>query len=144
MFADGVTWDRSLQEDLSEKSPVALDNLDALTSFSSNFPFISFNFTFFFPFLPFPPPFSLSVCLSLSCICLSDVYARENLRLRVNVRGQYIGVGSLLPPCGCWNQAQVVQLGSKHLHLWTTSPSPALRVSSLRSQAGLGPSVLPH
>lgn len=96
-FANGVTWDRPLQEDLSEKSSVALDNLDALTSFSSAFPFFSFNFFSFSLSFLFPLHF---LCLSLSCICVSDVYAQENLRLRVDVRGQFIGVGSLLPPCG--------------------------------------------
>jgi hypothetical protein len=42
--------------------------------------------------------------------------------MRVEVTGQLVRVGSLLPSCGFW----IIRLGGKHLYLWRHLACPIL------------------
>jgi len=46
--------------------------------------------------------------------------------MSMEVRGQLVGVGSPLSPCGSWESNSGRQLGSKHLHVLSLLTSPEL------------------
>lgn len=76
-----------------------------------------FKFIFLFP-LSSSSPSIFSVCLSLIYIYLPAVYAWEIVtQLCVAVRGQLVGAGCPLPPCGRWRQTQAFGPGRKRPHL---------------------------
>ena len=60
------------------------------------------------------------VCVCMLCVCVRERETEtetETENMSVEVRGQLVTLGSLLPPSGTRNQPQVIRLGGRCLYL---------------------------
>lgn len=66
-----------------------------------------------------------TLIISLSCHFFFIILFSPSCMLssRVEVRGQLLGAGSSLPPCGPWDWTQVLGLGSRCLPHWAPWPA---------------------